>query len=102
MAKKYFWDIDEIVDIFDGEGEDASPVGTKTLTHRIELVCSKISGKAIITIDGDSFNISVRPFSLAGTQQMFRLGNMAANVCFSKKGAPVITVDGEALIGKRK
>ena len=102
MAKKYFWDIEETVDIFDDESESAAPVGTKTVSHRIELVCSKLSGKAIITIDGDSFNISTRPFALAGTQQMFRLGEMAANVCFSKKGAPIIMLDGESLVGTRK
>lgn len=102
MAKKYFWDIEETVDVFDEEGESASPVGTKTIDHHVELVCSNLSGKAIITIDGDSFNISTRPLSLAGTQQMFRLGDMAANVCFSKKGAPTINVDGECITGKRK
>ncbi|MBE6577685.1 MAG: hypothetical protein E7653_06060 [Ruminococcaceae bacterium] len=85
MAKKYFWEIKEVTE------ENAE------VTHSVSLVCSAISGKAIITIDGDEYNISVKPFSLKGTNQMFRLGEMAALIDFPKKGEPRIIIDGEAV-----
>ncbi len=82
MAKKYIWEIKE-------ETEES-----KEVTHNISLVCSNLSGKAIITIDGDEYDISVKPFSLKGTNQMFRLGDMAAIIDFPKKGKPNIIIDG--------
>ena len=82
MAKKYSWEIKETAE--DG----------KEILHKVSLVCSNLTGKAIITIDGDEFNISTKPFSLKGTNQMFRLGDMAAIVDFPKKGAPDIVIDG--------
>ena len=58
-------------------------------------MCSYLTGKAIITIDGDEFNISTRPFGLKGTNQVFRLGEMAAIIDFPKKGEPDIVIDGK-------
>ena len=89
MAKKYYWEIfEEETDMESGE-----PTGA-ALTHKVELVCSKLTGKAIITINGVSFNISEKPFGLGGTEQMFKLGGLPALLSFKKKGAPTITVDG--------
>lgn len=88
MAKKYEWEIDE--QITDVETEEE-----KTLTHKVTLLCSNLTGKAIITIDGDEFNISVRPFGLKGTNQVFRLGDMAAIIDFPKSGDPDIVIDGK-------
>ena len=85
MAKKYVWDITETL-------EDQS-----VLTHTVSLICSNLSGKAIITIDGDEYNISTKPLSLRGTNQMFRLGEMAALIDFPKKGTPAIIIDGESI-----
>jgi YbbR domain-containing protein len=50
--------------------------------------------KAVITIDGDEYDISVKPFALRGTSQIFRLGEQAAVIDFPKKGEPTVTVDG--------
>lgn len=86
MAKLYKWEYTE-------KGED----GAQDILHTVTLKCSKITGKAIITIDGTEFNISVRPFGLGGTSQMFRLGDTAAMLEFSKSGVPSVTVDGEKL-----
>ena len=77
MAKTYYWEIPE----------------DETL-HKVALTCSPLTGKAIITIDGTEFNISVRPLTLRGTQQMFRLGEMPAMLNFPKSGAPEILLDG--------
>ena len=66
MAKTYYWEIPE----------DETP-------HKVVLTCSPLTGKAIITIDGTEFNISVRPLTLRGTQQMFRLGEMPAGSDFT-------------------
>jgi hypothetical protein len=85
MAKKYTWEINETTE----ENGD--------VTHTISLACSNFSGKAIITIDGDEYDISVKPFSLKGTNQMFRLGEMAALIDFPKKGAPSVIIDGESI-----
>ena len=85
MAKKYTW---EIVENTEENGD---------LTHTVSLVCSNLSGKAVITIDGDEYDISTKPFALKGTNQMFRLGEMAALIDFPKKGAPAIVIDGEAI-----
>ena len=88
MAKKYTWTIDEQVINVETEAEE-------TVTHTVSLVCSNLTGKAIINIDGDEFNISTRPFGLKGTSQMFRLGEMAANMVFPKSGEPDIVIDGK-------
>ena len=87
MAKKYSWDIDEITTNIETEEE-------QTVTHKVCLVCSNLTGKAIITIDGTSFDISTRPLGLKGTNQVFRLGEMAAIIDFPKSGEPDIVIDG--------
>lgn len=96
MAKKYYWEIEEA----ETDTESGEPTGN-TLTHRVELVCSKLTGKALITINGTKFDISEKPFSLGGTQQMFRLGDMPAQISFNKKGAPTITVDNQVFEAKK-
>ncbi|MBQ9112115.1 MAG: hypothetical protein IJY08_00880 [Clostridia bacterium] len=85
MAKKYEWEVKEALE----EG------GEKT--HTVSLVCSMLTGKAVITIDGDEFDISVKPFSLRDTNQVFRLGEEAAVIDFPKKGDPTVTVGGEVI-----
>lgn len=90
MAKKYEWEIDEQVINVETEKEE-------TVTHKVSLVCSNLTGKAIITIDGDEFNISVKPFGLKGTNQMFRLGEMAAIIDFPRSGEPDIVIDGKCV-----
>ena len=90
MAKKYTWSIDEQITNIETEKEE-------TVTHELSLLCSNLTGKAIITIDGDEFDISVRPFGLKGTSQMFRLGDMAAMVVFPKSGEPDIVIDGKCV-----
>ena len=92
MAKKYYWEIEEA----ETDMESGEPTGNM-LTHRVELVCSNITGKAIVTINGAKFDISEKPFKLAGTEQMFRLGDMPALLSFKKKGEPTITIDGEIM-----
>ena len=89
MAKLYTWDVTE-------PAYDDIP----EVEHKVTLLCSFLSGKAIVTIDGTEFDISVRPFGLRGTSQMFRLGEMAAMLDLPKKGAPAIIIDGERLVGK--
>ena len=88
MAKKYTWEIDEQVINVETEKEE-------TVTHKVSLVCSNLTGKAVITIDGDEFDISVRPFGLKGTNQVFRLGDMAAIIDFHKSGDPDIVINGK-------
>ena len=90
MAKKYFWEIpkDE-TDIETGE-----LTGNK-ITHKIELTCSNLTGKILISIDGTEFDISEKPFSLKKVEQMFRLGEMPALISFDKKGIPQIKVDNQ-------
>ncbi len=89
MAKKYYWEIEEPeTDIESGEATG------NMITHKVSLLCSRISGKAIVSINGIEFNISEKPFSLGGTEQVFRLGEMAALLSFPKKGSPTITIDG--------
>ena len=96
MAKKYYyWEIPE--DIIDDETGEATG---KTTLHEIELTCSKISGKAIINIDKKEFDISEKPFRLAGSQQAFRLGDMAAMLTIPKKGTPYITIDNTEIFPK--
>ena len=91
MAKKYTWEYSEP----ETDMETGEETGN-TLTHTISLTCSYLSGKAIVTIDGTEFDISEKPFSLKGTEQVFRLGDSAAVLRF-EKGAPTITVDNEVL-----
>lgn len=90
MAKKYTWTIDEQVTNIETEAEE-------TVTHTVTLLCSNLTGKAIITIDGDEFDISTRPFGLKGTNQVFRLGEMAAVIDFPKSGDPDIVIDGKCV-----
>ena len=90
MAKLYKWEINEPAAEEDGED----------ILHTVTLKASNLTGKAIVTIDGMEFDISVRPFALKGTSQMFRLGEMPALLEFSKKGAPVVVIDGERILGK--
>ena len=88
MAKNYSWEIEETVTNVETEEEER-------VIHKVSLVCSNLSGKAIITIDGTEFDISVRPFGLKGTNQVFRLGEMAAIIDFPKNGQPDIVIDGK-------
>ena len=85
MGKIYKWEMTETL-------EDDSECA-----HAITLKCSNFTGKAIINIDGDEYNISAKPFGLKGTNQVFRLGELPALLDFPKKGAPTVTVDGEKL-----
>lgn len=85
MAKKYTWKITEPIE----SGE--------SVQHTILLTCSFITGKALINIDGDEYDISVKPFSLRGTSQAFRLGEEAAVIEFPKKGEPRVLVEGELI-----
>lgn len=91
MAKKIYWEYESPEVDFES-GEETG----KTVTHTITLTYSYMSGKAIVNIDGTDFNISEKPFSLKGTEQMFRLGESAAILRFSKP-APTVTVDNEEL-----
>ena len=88
MAKKYTWEIEETVTNVETEKEEL-------VVHKVSLECSHFTGKAIINIDGDEFNISTRPFGLKGTNQVFRLGEMAAIIDFPKSGEPDIVIDGK-------
>jgi hypothetical protein len=91
MAKKINWEYSEPE--FDFEtGEETGNI----LTHTISLCYSYVSGKAVVTIDGTAFDISVRPFALKGTEQVFRLGESAALLRFTKP-TPTVTVDNEEL-----
>ena len=95
MAKKYYWEIEEII-----TDEETGEATGETKLHKIELVCSNITGKAIVTINGTEFNISEKPFGLAGAEQVFRLGDMAALLSFPKKSSPTITIDNEIIAPK--
>lgn len=91
MAKKYYWEIPENeTDIETGEETG------NIITHKIEVICSNLTGKIIITIDGTKFDISEKPFSLKKVEQMFRLGEIPAIISFDKKGVPCITADNKA------
>lgn len=90
MAKKYYWEIPENETDFE-TGELTGNV----ITHKIELTCSNLTGKIIITIDGTEFNISEKPFSLRKVEQMFRLGEMPAMISFDNKCTPIIRIDNE-------
>lgn len=89
--KTYKWEIKE--EILNDESSDE----TTEITHTVALSCSLTFGKAVITIDGDEYDISVKPFALRGTNQVFRLGELPAVVEFPKKGAPTVTVNGEII-----
>lgn len=91
MAKTYVWEFkEEIRNENDGEGAEE-------ILHTVKLTCSMLLGKAVITIDGDEYDISTKPFALRGTEQMFRLGELPAVVEFPRNGEPVVKVNGEAL-----
>ena len=87
MAKTYTWEIKEST--VNEETEE-----TMEVLHTVSLVCSMLTGKALVTIDGTEFDISTRPLGLRGTNQVFRLGEQAAILDFPKKGEPDIVVDG--------
>lgn len=84
--KEYTWEIKE--NTVNEETEEEMEV-----LHQVSLRCSMMMGKAIITIDGTEFDISTRPFSLRGTNQVFRLGETPAILDFPKKGEPDIVID---------
>ncbi len=86
--KEYKWIINE-------ETVNVETEETEVVTHKVSLRCSYFTGKAIIVIDGSEFNISTRPFGLKGTNQVFRLGDMAAIIDFPKSGEPDIVIDGK-------
>ena len=88
--KKYIWKIKETT--INEETEQQID-----FTHTVRLSCSYLTGKAIITIDGTEFNIGTRPLGLRGSNQVFRLGEMAAIIDFPKKGAPTVIIDGTRL-----
>ena len=77
MAKKLEWKIDV-------EGEE----------HKVALDYCMLTGKAIVEIDGDKFDISTGFFKLRGTSQVFRLGESQAILDFPKKGKPDVIFDG--------
>ena len=77
MAKRINWNIK----LEDGE-------------HKVSLLYSMLTGKAIVTIDGDEFDISAGFGKLRGTSQVFRLGEEAAMLDFPKRGKPDIYIDG--------
>lgn len=85
MAKKINWNID----LEDGE-------------HKVSLVYSMMRGKAIVTIDGDEFDISTGFFKLRGTNQVFKLGDTAAILDFPKKGQPDVIIDGVGVNSGKK
>lgn len=95
MAKKYTWDIEE-----NTRNEETGE--EQVVNHSVALTCSMLTGKAMITIDGTDFNISTRPLSLRGTNQVFRLGDMAAIIDFPKKGDPDIVIDGVCVRSGKK
>ncbi len=87
MSKLYNWEIKE--NTVNEETEEEMEV-----THAVSLRTSLLLGKAVITIDGTEFDISAKPLCLRGTQQVFRLGDVAAILNFPKKGDPDIVIDG--------
>ena len=97
MAKKYYWEIPENeTDIETGEETG------NVITHKIELLCSNLTGSISITIDGTEFKLREKPFSLKKFEQMFRLGEMPALISFKNQGSPVIRVDNENYLPIRK
>ena len=88
MAKTYTWEIKENT-VNEETGKELE------VMHKVSLTCSMLTGKARVTIDGTEFDISVRPLGLRGTNQVFRLGEIAAILDFPKKGEPDIVIDGK-------
>ena len=77
-------------------------VTLEEVEHKVSLTYSMLFGKAIITIDGDEFDISAGFGKLRGTNQLFKLGDSAAIIDFPKKGAPEIYIEGVGVkSGKR-
>lgn len=77
-------------------------VTLEEVEHKVSLTYSMLFGKAIITIDGDIFDISAGFGKLRGTNQLFKLGESAAVIDFPKKGIPEIYIDGVGVkSGKR-
>ena len=70
--------------------------------HKVSLVYSTLTGKAIVTIDGDEFDISTGFMKLRGTNQVFKLGDEAALLDFPKKGKPDIIINGVGVNSGRK
>ena len=66
--------------------------------YSVSLVYAMTFGKAIVTIDGDEFDISTGFMKLRGTSQVFKLGDMQAVLDFPKKGRPSVILDGEPLV----
>ena len=85
MSKKLVWEITT------EEGE-----------HKVSLVYSMFMGKALITIDGDEFDISTGIGKLRGTSQVFKLGESSAIIDFPKSGTPEVYVDGVGVRSGKK
>lgn len=97
MAKYYYFEIPENeTDIETGEETG------NIITHKIEISCSNLTGKIVISIDESEFDISEKPFSLKKVEQMFRLGEMPAMLSFDKKCIPCIRVDNESFLPKNQ
>ena len=85
MAKKLSWE-----------------VTLEEVEHKVLLTYSMLFGKAVITIDGDEFDISTGFGKLRGTNQLFKLGDSAAIIDFPKKGAPEIYIEGVGVRSGKK
>ena len=83
MAKVYDWEIKE--NTVNEETEEEMEV-----THAVRLRYSALTGKAVITIDGSEFTLK----RVRGTDQAFRLGDMAAILHCPKWGEPDVVIDG--------
>ena len=77
-------------------------VTLEEVEHKVSLTYSMLLGKAIITIDGDEFDISTGFGKLRGTNQLFKLGDSAAIIDFPKKGAPEIYIEGVGVRSGKK
>lgn len=77
-------------------------VTLEEVEHKVSLTYSMLLGKAIITIDGDEFDISAGFGKLRGTNQLFKLGDSAAIIDFPKKGAPDIYIEGVGVRSGKK
>ncbi len=77
-------------------------VTLEEVEHKVALNYSMLLGKAIITIDGDEFDISAGFGKLRGTNQLFKLGDSAAVIDFPKKGAPEVYIDGVGVRSGKK
>lgn len=65
--------------------------------HKVALDYNMLTGRAVVEIDGDVFDISVGFMKLRGTSQVFRLGEAQAILDFPKKGKPDVVIDGVCL-----